>query len=117
MGEPKMRGFVFTIDALMALLFAFFIISVQGTTVIPYEAKITLDSIASVHQNTGNDLESLMERAGVCGKYKIYDVNMEIVKEGASSCTCKEYNINYDYVYVEMDDVYIVRMEVCSGYI
>ncbi len=108
-----MRGFVFSIDAMMALLFAFYIISIPVNANEGYKNTIALDSIAAVYGNADVQVSllKLMEMASKCGEYSIYDENMNLIEEG-KDCECNA--APYRYIILRDNIPYIVSMKVCS---
>lgn len=108
-----MRGFVFSIDAMMALLFAFYIISMPVSEINGYESPTTLESISSVHNQLGDkyELPEFMDAISKCGEYTIYDEHMNIVENG-KTCECNA--TAYTYIYVQNNMPYITSIRLCN---
>jgi len=106
------KGFIFTIDSMVSLLFAFFIISMPvGETGSSYTSSLALVNIALIHQQSHHSPLMLLERVGMCGEYVLYDAKMQTTYT-KSSCTCN--TSPYYYPYIEKDGrPYLVSLKAC----
>lgn len=96
------KGFIFTIDAMMSLLFAFLIISVPaGVIGTAYSPSLVWHNVAVMHQQTHIAPTELLGRIGMCGGYTLFDEGMGII---ANEKTCDCGNTaggKYTYIYVD----------------
>ncbi len=95
------KGFIFTIDSMMSLLFAFLIITVPTATFTnTYHSTLTEADIAAMHQQTHTAPTELLSRIdGMCGEYTIYDERMNATASG-KTCDCNGAS-PYTYVYID----------------
>ncbi|MCX8200381.1 MAG: hypothetical protein N3G76_02840 [Candidatus Micrarchaeota archaeon] len=109
------KGFVFTIDSMISLLFAFLIISMPAPDYANnYESAVTEASVAALHRQAHlKPTELISHISGMCGEYVIYDENMKITDEG-KTCTCEDKR-PYSYVYIDGEGrPFLAEIKACA---
>lgn len=111
-GDENMKGFVFTIDAMVALLFAFLIISIPLPIYSDnYNSAFTQMNIAVMHQQTHIPPTELLARINMCGAYTLFDEKMQVITK-ESTCECN--TDKYTYIYVDSNGrPYLAELTAC----
>lgn len=109
-----MRGFVFTIDSMAALLLAFMVISLPAGHLLEvgYTSGLVEESIAVISLRTGESPLALAERLGMCGEYALYNGEMGIIEKG-ETCGCD--SMPYTYIYTDSGNAGLAVMRICRG--
>ncbi|MEM3364715.1 MAG: hypothetical protein QXS93_04390 [Candidatus Micrarchaeia archaeon] len=114
--QKSRKGFIFTIDSIMALLFAFLILSIPVSVWSDdYRSLATEASVAALHKQTHTKPTELIRHlAGMCGEYILYNEKMDVIYN-ERTCICNNQS-TYTYVYVDEDGTpFLAEIKVCRS--